>query len=93
MKINFQDFKLTWIDWKEVDFAPDAPELHQIIWNKIWEFSSDLWLKEIAEKIYRGEEVELNSNQVEFIRTTMSDAKVGLLPFFGRELNLFLEKY
>ena len=87
MKINFKDFVLKSIDWTPV--TPETP-LHQIIGNKVREFTNDLWTKEIAEKIYKGEEVEINSSQVEFIKNTMSSEKSGLLPFFWRELNLGL---
>lgn len=89
MKINFTEFTLKSIDWTPV--TPETP-LHQIIGNKVREFTNDLWVKEIAEKIYKGEEVEINSDQKEFIKTTMNDPKSGLMPFFGRELGLFIDK-
>ncbi len=90
MKINFKDFQLKSIDWTPV--TPETP-LHQIIGNKVWEFTDDLWVKEIAEKIYKGEEVEINSSQVEFIKTTLSDPKSWLMPFFGRELSLYIDSH
>lgn len=90
MKINFKDFVLKSIDWTPV--TPETP-LHQIIGNKVWEFTNDLWVKEIAEKIYKGEEVEINSSQVEFIKTTMNDPKSGLMPFFWRELNIYIDAH
>lgn len=90
MKINFKEFELKGIDWTPVN--PETP-LYQIIGNKIWERTPDIWTKEIAEKIYKGEEVELNSSQVEFIKATMSDPKSWLLEFFWRELNLFVDKH
>ena len=90
MKINFADFQLKGIDWTPV--TPETP-LYQIIGNKVREFTNDLWTKEIAEKIYKGEEVEINSSQAEFIKNTMADPKSGLLPFFWRELNLFIDNH
>lgn len=90
MKINFAEFELVGIDWKVQEH--ETP-LYQIIGNKIREFTPDIWLKEIAESIYRGEEVELNSQQVEFVKSTLSGERTGLMPFFARELNIFIDKH
>lgn len=90
MKINFKDFQL-----KDITGNPVQVEtpLHQIIWNKIWERTPDIWMKDIAEQIYKGEEVEINSSQVEFIKATMKDSKSGLLEFFWRDLELYIDKH
>lgn len=90
MKINFTEFALVGIDWKEVQ--SEVP-FHKIIGNKLWEFSRDIEMKQKAEAIWKGEEVELNSQQADFVKSTISDEKSQLLPFFGREVSSFIDKH
>lgn len=94
MKINFKDFILHWIDWKPVVLPEDQETIYQIIWSKIWNNCTDLTLANIAEAIYRGEEVELNSQQVEFIKGIFTDQqKSWLNNIVGLKINLFIDSH
>ena len=75
MKYNFSEVKIKDIDGKEIN------NTHKALANAIYLLTENLDLVEIAQKINRGEEVDLEKAEVETIKQIINEPKAGFFAF------------
>ena len=86
-KYNFSSIKLTDIEGTEAKEA----SLNKPLGNAIYAQTQDLGLVDVARKIYKGEEVELDKGEVEEVKRIIEDPQVGFLAFAKKAILDYME--
>lgn len=64
--------------------------LHKTLANALYMHSNDLGLVEIAQKMYKGEGVEIDKSEIEEVKKLIDDPKIGLAAFARKALHDYI---
>ncbi len=87
MKVDFSKIELHDIDGKKQNI-----EIHKTIGRIIYMFTENLDLIEIAQKIHKGEEVELRDSDVSEIKRLFKRKEGGLLAYVRKTVEEYMDK-
>lgn len=87
MKLDFSKVKVEAIDGT---FLPDV-KVNELVGNLIYNFTKDLGMLNLAQRIYQGGEVELRESDVAEIKRLLNIPQCNFLAFTKKAVLDFLE--
>ena len=87
-KGNFKDIKLQGVDNVTLEDA----KVHELVRNRVYNFTKDVGRLELAQKIYAGNEVELRKTDIAEIKRLLDIPQSNLLAYTKKAVLDALEK-